>query len=303
LRYFAEAHPNAATAIARSIFLIPGYMIELGFYFLVLVIFLYPSFRNRAQLTPAQRALVLLAVATIPVTSFIRSGVLSVNDFGIHSALFLQFPLLLLASELVLSWRFEEHGIKNPSLSMGLPHTPSWLRSVAGLAIVIGLIGTGYRVLVMRFTLPIAEAQADVTHDPRVAELSHKAYISYIGYAHLAASIPRDAVVQFNPTDPWIFWKNVDMANVDHQVAIAAGTLWCGSELGGDPAGCPVMSSAIDPLFEDALPDQARSVCHAYGIHYLVANIYDSVWKDEHSWVWGLRPVVSDPEFRALDCR
>ena len=39
-----------------------------------------------------------------------------------------------------------------------------------------------------------------------------------------------------------------------------------------------------------------------YEIGYLVSRVYDPAWQDKQSWVWTLRPVVSDPEFRALDC-
>jgi hypothetical protein len=78
---------------------------------------------------------------------------------------------------------------------------------------------------------------------------------------------------------------------------------WCGSEFGGDPSGCPAMAAAIDPLFNGATAEQARATCHQYGVQYLVASIYDPAWKDKSDWVWTLSPVVSDEEFRALDCR
>jgi len=302
---YREASENAA----RTILLLPASVIELGFFLLVLVVFAFPKLRRHNQLTAPQRTLVVLIIATLPVMSFIRSGVLSVNDFGIHAAMFLQFPLLLLASELLMGWRLQKENPSDPNLARSLPQPAvGWLRSLAVLAIACGVIGTGYRVLVMRLLLPISEAQAkaargraaaDLSH---IAELSHKAFFSYSGYEHLDAAIPTDAVVQFNAGDPWIFWKNVDLVNVNHQVAIAANALWCGSELGGDPSGCPAMSSAIGALFEGATADQARSTCRAYGIQYLVANIYDPAWQDKRSWVWNLSPVVADPEFRALSC-
>jgi hypothetical protein len=124
-----------------------------------------------------------------------------------------------------------------------------------------------------------------------------------MGYSKLDSAIPRDAVVQFNPSGTNMFWRNVDLVDIDRQVAIAGDKPWCGSELGGDPRGCPAMIAAIDPLFNGASAEQARAVCHKFGIQFLVANVYDSVWKDQQSWVWTLRPAVADPEFRALDCR
>jgi hypothetical protein len=301
--HFATGHPVAAEIIARTILLVPAYIIELGFFLVILAIYLVPRLRGKQELTSAQRSLVVIAVATFPVTSFIRSGVLEVNDFGLHSAMFLQFPLLLLATEVVMGWRFESRKVADPQQLQGLPRlTPGWIKSLATLAMVFGILTTGYRALALRFLLPIGEAGAKGPDQANVAQLSHKAYFSRLGYAHLDSSIPHNAIVQFNAADPWTYWKNVDLVNIHHQVAIAEGSLWCGAELGGDPTGCPQMASAINALYSDATADEARSTCRLYGIEYLIANVYDPVWNNKESWVWKLNAVVADPEFRALDC-
>jgi len=133
--------------------------------------------------------------------------------------------------------------------------------------------------------------------------LPYKAYIAYLGYAELNRRIPPDAIVQYNPQDNWNFWKNVDYANVNRQTAIAADKLSCGAELGGDPSGCPAMLSAIVPLFNGQTAPQARDVCRAWHIDYLIATIYDPAWNDKDSWVWTLNATLNNPEFRALDCR
>jgi hypothetical protein len=302
--HLAIVHPHAARSLANLLLMPFGYAIELGFLFVVFLIYLVPAWRGHRPLTPAQRTLLIITIAIIPFTSLIRSGVLVINDFGIHSPLFMQFPLLLLASELLISWRYQARKSDLGLEQAGpVPRTPYILRSIVSLAIVIGILSTCYRALTLRFILPLSDLNASSSHDPEVQGLSHKAYISYLGYAKLDAAVPHDAVVQFNATDSWVFWKNVDLGNIDHQVAIAGGAPSCGSELGGDPSGCPAMAAAILPLFKDATADQVRATCHDYGIGYLVTNVYDPVWNDKQSWVWTLSPVVADPEFRALDCR
>jgi hypothetical protein len=85
-------------------------------------------------------------------------------------------------------------------------------------------------------------------------------------------------------------------------VAIVSDRPWCGSEIGGDPRPCPAMAAAIDALYNGVSAEQARATCHQYGIHYLIARIYDPAWSDKNGWVWTLKPVVSQNEFRALDC-
>ena len=302
----SASHPVPARTLAKLILLPPGLALELGLYCIVLLIFLIPVWRGRRPHSPAHRTLLFMVLVSLPITSFIRSAVINVNDFGIHSALFIQYPLLLLASELLIASKLSQE--EPHSASSASPHTDlflpqQFLRSVISLAILIGVLGSCWRVAVLRFILPIADRGAAKASNPHVAALPHKAYLAYLSYAELNRRIPQSAVVQFNPQDDWNFWKNVDYANVNRQTAIAGDKLWCGAELGGDQSGCPAMLSAIVPVFDGGTAPQARAVCSAWHIDYLIATVYDPAWNDKNSWVWTLNPVLANPEFRALDCR
>ena len=298
LRRLASTDPLAARNVANLILLTPGYAIELGFYFIVLLLYAIRALRGSARLTPEQRSLLFIAVAIIPIISFIRSAVLRSNDFGWRAALILQFPLLLLASELIMGWR-----LKDRSAVVSPNQQPSQLcRSAASLALGIGVISTFSQMLPLRFDAPILEGTFRAKRNPQPGIFSHNAYTSYLGYRQLATAIPANSTVQFNPGNPWAVWKMIDVLDVDHQVSITSDEPGCGSELGGDPSGCPVMAAAIDALYKGATAEQARSTCHRYGTQYLIAKIYDPAWNNQHSWVWTLDPVVADSEFRALDC-
>ncbi len=302
-QHFAAGHPFASLNVAKLILLVPGYAVELGFFFIVLLIYLVPAWRGRTPLNPEQRSLVFIVITTLAFVSLIRSGVLQSNDFGWRGSLILQFPLLLLASEVVTSWSLAETQ-KSESGAIGLhQNMPRWLRSLAALTLVIGALGIAYQGLMLRFITLLGEARMSADYDPRVRSFSHNAYISLIGYDHLDAAIPRDAVVQFNPIHQEPFWIAADLLGVDHQTAIMSDQPWCGSELGGDSSGCIEMSGPIDAIFNGETAQKARSTCNQYGIQFLVARIYDPPWKDKSSWVWTLPTVVSDNEFRALDCR
>jgi hypothetical protein len=277
----------------------------LGFFFAVFLIYLVPAWRRRVPLTAAQRSLLVIACAAVPFMSFIRSGVLQTNDFAWRAALFVQFPLLLLSSELRASWSVTDRKLSASTETPALPGaTPHWLRSVASLALVVGVFSTASQALMFRFLIPVGDMAARPTADPDARSLSQKAYISAIGYAQLSAAIPRDAVVQFNPEDQGRDRMSmiVNMLGINHQTAIAADQGNCGSELGGDSFGCPIMASAIDGLYNSSSAEQARTTCRQFGIQYLVARVYDPVWTDKNGWVWTLRPVVSDNDFRALSC-
>jgi hypothetical protein len=172
------------------------------------------------------------------------------------------------------------------------------------LALFIGAVGTLSQALWFRFIVPLVEVgHMHAPHSSDTGNLSHDAWFSAIGYAQLEAAIPRDSVVQFNPFHKDAYWISADLLGVGHQTAIISDQGGCGSELGGDPSGCPAMAAAVDSLFNGATAEQARATCHDYGIQYLVARVYDPTWKNKSSWVWTLSPVVSDDEFRVLDCK
>ena len=104
-QHFAPGLGAFADTFARLLLLVPGYALELGFYLAVLLIYMFVSRRGRQRLTRAERSLVFIVMVTIPLTSFLRSSVISINDFGMRSALLLQFPLLILGSGLITAWK------------------------------------------------------------------------------------------------------------------------------------------------------------------------------------------------------
>lgn len=302
-QHLVSTHPATAQNLASLILLVPGYALELGFYLAVLLIYLVPSWRGRMRLTPAQRSLLVITLATLPLTSFLRSWVLTLNDFGFRSVLLVQYCLLLLGSEVLTAWSIERRPDAASADLQNLPHlTPSWLRAIAGICLVIGAAGTLAQIAWFRTVTLIEQKAAGPNGDPKIRFQSRELYISSVGYAQMNAAIPRDAVVQFNPSNPDSFWTAADLLGVEHQTAITTDQPWCGAELGGDPSGCSKMAAAIDAVFNGTPAAQARATCQQYGIQYLVARVYDPAWNDRSGWVWGLPAVVQDKDFRVLDC-
>jgi len=307
-RHFFEqlsaVHPLVALNLAKLILLIPGYIIELGLYLAVLLVYLIPACRAHTPLDPERRTLVFIAVCTLVLISIVRSGVLEINDFGLRAALLLQFPLLLITSELLPAWSVRR---PNGTAATGsvLHRHEGPLRSLLSILLVLGVLTTLSEAIHFRFILPVVEAQhVRAIDDPKAMDLSRDAYISSVGYSQLDSVIPRDAIVQFNPItrlDP--FWNLIDEMAVDHQMVIVGDRQGCGSELGGDPRGCPEMARGVDSVFQGGTSEVARTTCRQYGIQFLVVRSFDPAWNDRHSWVWTLKPVVAHDEFRALDCR
>lgn len=304
LQQIAHGHAWLADGLARLVLLVPGYALEFGFYLAVLLIYLIPAWRGRTQLSPAHRSLLVIGLGALPAMSFLRSSVLSVNDFGWRSALVLQYPLFLFGTEVVLGWSLANKGQAGQLEASQLPRrTPALVRAVAALALICGLFGTVAQGLFLRFAVPIAHRVVKGPGQFATIEIPHNAYISEVGYAQLSRSVALDATVQFNPYHANTYWVATDMLGVNRQTAIASDQPWCGSEMGGDPAGCTVMAPVIDEVYRGVTAERAQSVCRQFGINYLVARIYDPAWHDPAGWVWHMPAVVADPEFRALRCR
>jgi hypothetical protein len=298
------SHPILALNLARFALLLPGYLIEFGFSLMVLLIYLIPAWRSRNPLSEPQRVLLFLSVATLPFITFIRSQVLRFNDFGFRAPLIIQFCLLLLAAEFLTDWKVPSDSGDNASKDHRLVgNVPGWIRSLAALMLVLGILSAGTQALWARCVTFLAEASLEDASSPSTRSFSHNAYISALGYAHLDSAIPRDAVVQFNPVQTEPFWIAADQIGVNHLTAISGDKPWCGAELGGDPSGCLVMAPVIDALYRGQDDRHARAACTSFGIQFLVVRIYDPAWSQPSSWVWTLPPVVADREFRALDCR
>jgi hypothetical protein len=296
---------GAADNLAKLLLLVPGYVLELGFFFAVFFVFLIPAWRGHVPLTPARRSFLIIAAAIVPFMSLIRSGVLVTNDFAWRAALFVQFPLLLLATELMTSWNVADHKPHAPTEIAGLPGaTPRWLRSVASLALVIGVSSTITQALMFRFLIPLGDMAAHMGSDPNDRDLSQKAYISAVGFAALNRTIPPDAVVQASPQNLMQdrMAEIVNLLGMDHQTVIAADKGECGAELGGDASGCPILATAIDQLYNGASASQAQDTCRQYGIDYLVARVYEPVWRERNGWVWTLEPAFANTDFRAVKC-
>lgn len=280
----AGAHPMVAGSVARLILLLPGYFVELGFFGLLLVAVVMAMRRHR--LDESARASVFLTAVALVIGTFLRSTVISSNDFGWRSMLIAQFFLLLLA----VHW-FEG--------AFGEPKR--WVRAVLYATLWIGVAGTGYQQIMLRLYLPVEDRHGQ----PDVAGLSQRAMALRRGFDEMDRSIPKDAVIQFNTDQPSDFFRYAQIVQARRQVANAL--LGCASSFGGDASACAGIEVSVGRLFSPVAgvalsPASAQAECRRLGVGYLVATRWDRVWGNQNSWVWNLQPVVVTTDVRVLDC-
>jgi hypothetical protein len=304
----AEVHPAAEDAGVGLVLLLPGYFVELGFYGLVLLAALWAMRRRR--LDEAARTALLLAVAGLTVSTFLRSTIVENNDFAMRSILIAQFFLLLLA---VVWWEG------------GLGETKRFLRGAMLAMAWIGLAGSVYQVVTLRIYLPLEEGLGR----PEVSGLAERALALRQGFDAMRPRVARNAVVQYNTEQPGEFFYLAEVMQAGRQMALA--TPGCGAAFGGDVRDCKAVEQGVARLFSmhsspdlspeitssGASPDakgrdtaqgralsaaEARDQCGRLAVSYLVATRWDAVWSDPRAWVWTL-PAVSDTgEVRVLDC-
>ena len=304
----AQAHPSAEDAGAGLVLLLPGYFVELGFYGLVLLAALWAMRRRKFDETA--RTALLLAVAGLVVSSFLRSTIVENNDFAMRSILIAQFFLLLLA---VVWWEG------------GLGETNRFLRGTMLAMAWIGLAGSVYQVVTLRIYLPVEE----MLGRPEVSGLAESALALRQGFDAMDRRVARNAVVQYNTEQPGEFFYLAEVMQAGHQMALA--TPGCGAAFGGDVRACKGVEQGVARLFSlHSSPDlppggallgassdtkgrgpspgralsaaEARDQCDRLAVSYLIATRWDAVWSDPRAWVWTLPTVVDTNEVRVVDC-
>jgi hypothetical protein len=302
----ARSYPRLEEILAELFLLLPGYFLELGFFGLVFIVAIMGAGRDALD-EPARTAL-FLAAAGLVLASLVRSNLLANNDFGIRSMLIVQFFLLLLA----VAW--SEGAIGNPGSTMRiLMNTTLW----------IGLAGTAYQVMLLRFYLP-AEEIFGPAHGTE--ELAERSMVLRLGFDRMNTLIPRDAVVQFDTGQPGEYFNYAQVMQVQRQMA--NGLPDCLVTFGGDPAACKGIQTSVARLFplvhdvppssvsrEGILVDKslvnhvvglpaadARTECGGLGVTFLIVTRWDGIWSDRQSWVWTLPAILDTGDMRVLDC-
>jgi hypothetical protein len=295
------AHPALLDVAMRLLLLLPGLALELGFYGAVLWLLLRVR-GVRERMDEATRTAIYLAVCGLVMVTFVRSSVISNNDFGYRAALLLQFFLLLLGMRLVWSWWFGgEEALVQP--------TRARRRLLAGL-MALGVAGTVYQAVMLRAFLPIEEAHAGSGFQ----ELPSDAYQARAAFAELNRVAQRSAVVQFNAVDPtsdphgdvvppYQFYTRALLMDSGRQVLNAEPE--CAVEFGGDAGPCAAIRAATARLYGAGAPTAAwaKEYCGRFGVGYLAVSHLDPAWGDTQGWVWGLPVVAAEPGFRIVRCR
>lgn len=296
-----QAHPALLDLSVRLLLLLPGLGLELGFYGAVYLLLFVERRRSRRPDNPAHETSLFLAGCGLVMVLFIRSSVISNNDFAYRGSLFAQFFLLLLAADVLSLW--------------WIPGSPAYMpitrqsRATLYALLVLGLAGTMYQAFMLRFFIPLEERKQGSGFEGLPAEV----YQARKVLAELDRTTPRSSVIAFNPVDPsptgkgdvvspYTFFTRSLLMNADRQILNAEPT--CASEFGGDSSACHAIEQGIARLYAaPAVPaSAAREFCRRFGVSFLVASSRDPIWTDPNSWIITLPVVDAEPNVRVVRC-
>ena len=301
LRTVNHTHPFALDVIVRLLLLLPGLALELGVYGAVYGLLLYARWRPPEVDDSAQDTSLFLTGCGLLIVLFIRSSVISNNDFAYRASLLPQFFLLLLTADLLASWW---SGNGSPRVAK----TPKRRRVVYAL-LGLGIMSSVYQAAMLRLFLPIEE------HQPGsgFAHLPAEVYQVRQAMGTLNQTTPKNSVVAFNPADPkptgrgdvvspYTFFERAILMDAHRQLLNAEPT--CAAEFGGDAGACAAIDRATARLY--AMPAlsvaDARVFCNRFGVTYLVASSLDPVWSDPAGWVNTLPVLDAEPDLRIVRC-
>jgi len=274
LRTLVVHHDFLATEISALLLLPIGYLLELGFFLFVLL----SAWRKRAGRSDGEAALLFWVTAGLVFATFLRSQVISTNDFGIRASLLAQFGLLLLGA-------------------MVLERSSGGGRvALLGLAL-FGFAGSAYQVAMLRINLPLREARKD----PDLGPLEQRNYALRDAWSALDGLIPADARVQYNVSEN-DYAVQAQMIHARRQ--IVSGDEGCDVSFGGESAACPPIQAAIERLYQAKAvgAGEAADLCGSMGAQYLVATSWDPAWSEKDTWVWNLPVIVDRRDVRVVAC-
>jgi hypothetical protein len=278
---FSTRHPFEATQLAALVLLVPGYIAELGFFLVALMMMQWRAGCKRDR-SAGESALLFWTWGGLAAATFLRSQVIATNDYGIRAMLLPQFFLLLVGA-------------------LALKRASGWMRKGLFVLASIGVAGCCYQVVMLRTYLPWHERQDNAVGRGLTFDLSERNYALRDAYEAMYANVPARARVQFDPSAEGYFGYS-ELLNMHRQVIVDGKN--CNVSFGGERSACAAIQDVVSQLYAESAPSgaDAGGLCEKIGAQYLVASRWDAVWRDRASWVWSLHLVVERPDVRILSC-
>ena len=289
-------HSSILIELSKLPILLIVYVIEFGFFALVLLLCLRQEIRRNAFLIRQRRMLWMMLAVCLLTVSIVKSDSSGANDLGFRGMLVVQFVLLILSAPLV-----HDVFLRNDvAARVGLG--TSWIKYLLSFALIFGVAGTAYQLVALRFYAPLVDAGRwqRVERFLGTPGFGERTYWLRDGFTRLSRLDPSMTPVQYNPVR-----DEVLIAHLYSTRQAVIGDAFCGSAFGGDAQNCRKEFPRVASVFNS--PDAARKLnldglCDELHLSLLLATDADPVWRDKDSWVWTRRSLLTNPSVRAIPC-
>jgi hypothetical protein len=298
LEFISESgiHNSLLLGILKLPILLIVYVLEFGFFFLIMILCLRRDRRNTSPLSRGRRMAWMMLVVCLLTLSVAKSDSSGSNDLGFRGMLVAQFVLLIWSAPIIHDVFFRSDSAAQSGFSA------PWIKISLICTLVLGVAGTTYQLLSLRFYAPLADVGKLERTEVFLGApgFGERTYWMREGFSQLNELTSSDTSVQYNPVQVEVLISHLYSAR-----QAAMGDSSCGSAFGGDVEKCRKASPYVVSVFN--APDVVRTwnldnFCNAFQINVLVATDADPVWNDPYSWVWGRSSLLANPGMRAIRC-
>ena len=250
-----------------------NYLLELGFFFLVAILWPILVGKERLKSNPYFRAEILLLLVVVGMVTFIRSTVISNNDFGWRGWLFGQFILLIWGVDILEYFRSAHIGTEIKVFRYRIPVIN--VKPVLTTFMFLGISTTVLSLLALRFWTVLVDAGVANYPDQFRTDmaLGQKTYNGRQAFEYVNKNTPQKAVVQFNPR---VLLDYPTGLYLTRQSVISTHTLY-----GVSNEQYRKLMSDIGMYFSSPQDWQALSrMCRQYNIDILVLRSTDPLWEN-----------------------
>jgi len=283
--------------VAKLPILLFVYVLEFGFFALIMVLCLRRDWRNPFPLSRQHRMAWMLFAVCLLTLSILKSDTSGSNDLGFRGMLVVQFVLLMWAAPIVHDVFFGRETASQSGL--GAP----WIKISLIGTLVLGVAGSTFQLFALRCYAPLAdEGKTGLRAEQFMGApgFGERTYWLREGFSRLNELTFSNTLVQYNPVRPEVL---IFQLYSGRQAGM--GDPSCGSAFGGNIEKCSKAFPYFATVFN--VPDVVRtwsvdSFCDSFQVNVLVATDADPVWNDPNSWVWIRPSLVANPSMRALPC-
>lgn len=192
-----DFHPTILN-ILNLIFLPMNYLFELGFFFLMGILWIQEIYKQKKETSSIYKAEFILVVTTILVLSFIYSNIIVINDLGIRGWLPLQFILVIWSADIIYKFCYSSKWL---SLKMfeGIQGTKT-LKIILASTMIIGMFTMASEFLVLRTWHILMGANPENNTPIWLNPDGARIYSARLAYKYIDTSLPTNLIIQNNPS-------------------------------------------------------------------------------------------------------